>query len=194
MQKIENLWNVYGNFKSRKNRIRFYAFFIEDQNKKLKEKKKEEEFSTLHYFCFATVVSYLLSIMMQHLRMSRGWKKSELLQHLSCVRGCYDAISKLMNVEPAIYLLFCLLQQNLHTIVLTIADLLNTCRISLRDFFIFIVTITINHPQMIFSFQIVFFFYLHLSHPPVTCSTSNFQLPSISVNFLLFNHTMQKQK
>lgn len=46
LQKMENLWNVYGNFKSRENRIRFYAFFIEDQNKKLKKRRIFRPFIT----------------------------------------------------------------------------------------------------------------------------------------------------
>ena len=77
---------------------------------------------------------------------------------------------------------------NILTIVLTIADLLNTCRISLRDFFI--VTITINHPQMIFSFQIVF---LSLSLSS-SCHLFNFQLPSFLLIFFYLTTQCHSKK
>ena len=77
---------------------------------------------------------------------------------------------------------------NILTIVLTIADLLNTCRNSLRDFFI--VTITINHPQMIFSFQIVFL------SPSLSssCHLFNFQLPSFLLIFFYLTTQCHSKK
>lgn len=152
----------------------FMPFSLRIKIKKLKRRIFDPSLLLFFHCCFVSFIN--------HDATFEGLKKWTAAISLMC-EGLVWCNIKLMNVKPAIYLFFCLLQQTYNSF--------NNGRLAehLQNFTLRFFYCYNNNKSPINDFLVSNCTFISISL--ILLSLVQFPTPFISVNFLLFNHTMR---